>query len=185
MRALRDTTQSDMAAALESVRAARDAALATIAAHAEAPQVEEKVRMKLPFLSHMLEYHEIPKSSQTPVLTSPKRKRCDEQDEDDSGGNESENKSENESEPKDHLQDKPHRSVQDVGVSVGVSGDGVADVIMAEGIPAIQPTTLITNHSGIDVPSPKRTRRVATAVMQTATAVTVGAVATWSALAFS
>ena len=69
--------------------------------------------------------------------------------------------------------------MQDVGVGVG--DDVVADVIIAEGT---SPTTLVTNHSGIDVPSPKRSR-VAAVVMQTATAVTVGAVATWSALAFS
>lgn len=73
--------------------------------------------------------------------------------------------------------------MQDVGV--GVSDDGMADVIMAEGNPDVPPTTLVTNRSGIDVPSPKRARTIATFVVQTATAVTVGAVATWSALAFS
>ena len=46
MQTLRDTTQKEMTAALEAVRAARDAALVTIAAHTEAPQVKEKVRMK-------------------------------------------------------------------------------------------------------------------------------------------
>jgi hypothetical protein len=176
MRTLRDTTQKEMTAALEAVRAARDTALITIATHAEAPQVKEKVRIDF-LSSRTLEYHEFPETSQTPVLTSSKRKRYDEQDEDDSGGDESR------SEPKNNAKDKSHRSVQDVGVGVGA--DGVADVIMAEGTPATPPTTLVTNHSGIDVPSPKRSRRVAAVVVQTATAVTVGAVATWSALAFS
>jgi hypothetical protein len=176
MRTLRETTQKEMATALEAVRAARDAALVTIAAHAEAPQVKEKVRLKSS-LSYMFEYHKFPETSQTPVLTSSKRKRNDEQDEDDSGGNESRCECENGSEPKNNSKPKCHRSVQDVGV--GVSDDGVsAD-------PAVIPTTLVTNQNGIDFPSPKRARRVATVVVQTATAVTVGAVATWSALAFS
>ena len=174
MQMLRNTTQTEMAAALEAVRAARDAALVTIATYAEVPQVKEKVRLNFS-LSPALGYHEVPETSQTPVLTSSKRKRYDEQDEDDSGRDESW------SEPKDHnhTNDERHRSVQDVGV--GVDDDLVADAIMAED------TTLVTNHSGIDVPSPKRKRlrRVAAVVVQTATAVTVGAVATWSALAFS
>jgi len=164
MQILREVTQKELIAALEAVRAARDAALVTIAAHAEAPQVKEK----------------------TPVLTSSKRKRSDERDEDDSVGNESQSEckseSASESELKKSTKDK-HRSVQDVGV--GASDDGVADVMMAEGIPIRQPTTLVPDHSGIDVPSPKRARRLGTVVVQTATAVTVGAVATWSALAFS
>jgi hypothetical protein len=181
MQTLRETTQKEMASALEAVRAARDAALITIAAHAEAPQVKEKVRTIL-FLSHMLQYHGFPKTSQTPVLTSSKRKRYDEQDEDDSVGNESQSECKNEIELKNCAKDNG-RSVQDVGV--GASDDGVADVMMAEGIPTRQPTTLVSNHSGIDVPSPKRARRLGTVVVQTATAVTVGAVATWSALAFS
>jgi hypothetical protein len=171
MRTLRETTQKEMAAALETVRAARDAALVTIAAHVEAHQVKDKVGMKSSF-SHMLEYHKFPESSQTPVLTSSKRKRNDEQDEDDSGGDESQ------SDPTNNPRVKSHRRVHDVGV--GVSDDRLsAD-------PAITPTaTLVTSQSGIDVPSPKRARRVAAVVVQTATAVTVGAVATWSALAFS
>ncbi|KAF8225465.1 hypothetical protein L208DRAFT_1408439 [Tricholoma matsutake] len=54
-----------MAAALEAVCAARDAALVTIAAHAEAAQVKEKVC--LTFSSgHMLEYHEFLKPRRFP-----------------------------------------------------------------------------------------------------------------------
>jgi hypothetical protein len=187
MQILREVTQKELIAALEAVRAARDAALVTIAAHAEAPQVKEKVRTKFS-MSQMLQCHGFPETSQTPVLTSSKRKRSDERDEDDSVGNESQSQSEcksesaSESELKKCTKDK-HRSVQDVGV--GASDDGVADVMMAEGIPIRQPTTLVPDHSGIDVPSPKRARRLGTVVVQTATAVTVGAVATWSALAFS
>lgn len=144
-----------MATELEAVRAARDAALATIAAHAEAPQVRigDTDTSGPP-------HRETP---QTPVLSSLKRKRSDESDE---------------NEDEDGLK----RSV-DIGVGVG----DAADVTMAD---AADPTTFTTtntttNTSGIDVPSPKRARRIATAVLHTATAVTVGAVAAWSALAFS
>lgn len=179
MRTLHETTQKEMAAALEAVCAARDAALLSIAAHTEGPQVKEKVRTKF-FSSPILEYH-IPGTSQIPVLTSSKRKRYDEQDEEESGRDERRSEREHESEPKNDANDRPCRDVQDVGVG----NDGMADVSMAEGIPVTLPTTLVTNHCGIDVPSTKRARRVAAVVVQTATAVTVGAIATWSALAFS
>ena len=43
-----------------------------------------------------------------------------------------------------------------------------------------------TNYRQLDGPPPrKRTRRIASVLAQTATAVTIGAVVTWSALAFS
>jgi hypothetical protein len=176
MRTLRETTQKEMAAALESVRAARDAALLAIAAHTEGPQVKDKVGMKF-FSGRILECH-IPGTSQTPVLTSSKRKRYDEQDEEESGRDERQSEREHDSEPKN---DRPCRIVQDVGVG----NDETADVTMYEGLSAILPTTLVTNHCGIDVPPAKRARRVAAVVVQTATAATVGAIATWSALAFS
>jgi hypothetical protein len=38
---------------------------------------------------------------------------------------------------------------------------------------------------GMEVPTSKRARRIVSTVMHTATAITLGAVATWSALAFS
>ncbi|KAF9466729.1 hypothetical protein BDZ94DRAFT_1319246 [Collybia nuda] len=142
MRKLRESTQANMAAELEAVRAARDAALATIAAHVEAPQLRSiETNTTGP-------YHETP---QTPIPSSLKRKRSDE------NGDESQIR-------------------VDIGVDAGVTMVGATD-------PTFTDTTL--GLSEIDVPSPKRARRVATVVLQTATAVTVGAVATWSALAFS
>ena len=42
-----------------------------------------------------------------------------------------------------------------------------------------------TVNDTIDQPSRKRVKRIVSSVMHTAAAVTVGAVATWSALAFS
>jgi hypothetical protein len=47
------------------------------------------------------------------------------------------------------------------------------------------PITTVTRIDGIAVPSPKRARRIAATVLHTATAATIGAIATWSALAFS
>ncbi|KAF8658187.1 hypothetical protein AX16_002109 [Volvariella volvacea WC 439] len=46
-------------------------------------------------------------------------------------------------------------------------------------------STLVQDRDGTKVPSPKRARRVVNAVLQTAGAVTLGAVVTWSALAFA
>ncbi|PFH53648.1 hypothetical protein AMATHDRAFT_1284 [Amanita thiersii Skay4041] len=46
-------------------------------------------------------------------------------------------------------------------------------------------STLESNAHGDVVPSPKRARRVASAIVHTATAVALGAVATWSVLAYS
>jgi hypothetical protein len=151
MRKLRESTQAHMAAELESVRTARDAALATIAAHAKAPQVRigETDMVGLPH----------PETPQTPVLSLLKRKRSDENDE---GDNELKR-----------------------GVDVGVGASDAADVTMTDAVNPTTLTTTTTNTNGIDVPSPKRARRITTIVLHTATAVTVGAVATWSALAFS
>jgi hypothetical protein len=46
-------------------------------------------------------------------------------------------------------------------------------------------TTVETGKDGVSVPSAKRARRIASVVVHTATAATLGAVAAWSALAFS
>lgn len=64
-----------------------------------------------------------------------------------------------------------------------VDGDAVMDASSVDTDPSPhQALSLLFN----DLPSPrKRARRVATVVAQTATAVTIGAIVTWSALAFS
>jgi hypothetical protein len=46
-------------------------------------------------------------------------------------------------------------------------------------------STLTPQEGGIQVPKPKRARRILSVVVQTTTAVTIGAAITWSALAFS
>ena len=65
------------------------------------------------------------------------------------------------------------------------------DVVMDEevSVPSTKPEVLEAAagiHRQFDAPPPrKRTRRIASVLAHTATAVTIGAVVTWSALAFS
>ena len=114
-----------------------------------------------------------PVDSQTPVLLSLKRKR------DDTDENEEVDESEN-------IQ-------QDVDIENSVNlANQDKDVVMDEdvSVPSTNPEVLTAaatgDHRRLDVPSPrKRARRIASVLTHTATAVTIGAVITWSALAFS
>jgi len=78
-------------------------------------------------------------------------------------------------------------NVVDIGVGLDADLDIDLDVQMDSKAPRGANEILPMLHSGwTDAPSPrKRARRIVTVVAQTATAVTLGAVATWSALAFS
>ena len=117
----------------------------------------------------------------TPVLTSLKRKR------DDTDENEAEAEAESEKEVK-----VPARTV---AVAVGPDADAAADVdvvmMKEEGAAPLanssSPSTVDTTSTPAVVPRRprKRARKFAKAFVQTATAVTLGAVVTWSALAFS
>ncbi|KAJ7584753.1 hypothetical protein C8J56DRAFT_1088499 [Mycena floridula] len=99
-----------------------------------------------------------PDPVQTPVPVSLKRKRSDEQDEDE---------------------------VTEPSMDIGIeTGQGSANSGTWEQQRSNMKTSELTT-SGIDVPAPKRARRLAKVVAQTATAVTIGAVVTWSALAFA
>jgi hypothetical protein len=72
-------------------------------------------------------------------------------------------------------------------------GSSTKSFVASDFVPVLSTTTRTTvpNADGIIIPSPKRARRigrarrVGTVVAQTATALTIGAVATWTALAFS
>ncbi|KAF8623871.1 hypothetical protein AX17_007273 [Amanita inopinata Kibby_2008] len=94
--------------------------------------------------------------NETPTPTTLKRKRDDEDEEEEGTENVKENG------------EVPQECAMDV-VENGTSLD----------------STVGPNVDGIIVPTPKRARRVASAVVQTATAVALGAIATWSALAFT
>ena len=72
----------------------------------------------------------------------------------------------------------------DDATTMCVRGDGEAESV---GCP-VQTTTLAAIPDAITAPPAKRARRarrIISAVAQTATAVTIGAIVTWSALAFS
>ncbi|KAG5652359.1 hypothetical protein H0H81_005261 [Sphagnurus paluster] len=163
MRNLRTATQEQMNAELEAVRVARDAALAKIAAQVEARmQAQAQVQ-----------------AAAAAVNESRKRKRDDSDEESDA--------------------DADERPGAGEGADVDVRGGGVADVMMAEAAGLTTPTTptLATGDAAPATtpcrhpehhcapPPAKRARRFAAVAVHTATAVTVGAIATWSALAFS
>jgi len=151
MTTLRDNMKRQIAIELELVKTARADAVEAITA-----QVQVRCFADTNFTQDTANF------SQTPVLTSLKRKR--------SGG-------------EDEVEARGEDTSKNADVDVGVGEQ--ADVAATTMVPiALTPTT-ITNAGGIDVPSPKRAKRIASAVAQTATAITIGAVATWSALAFS
>jgi len=109
------------------------------------------------------------KASQTPVLLSLKRKR------DDTDENEEADESEN---------------IQQAEGFIDLANqDKVLVVDEDVSVPSAKPEVLeaaARTYRQLDAPPPrKRTRRIASVLAQTATAVTIGAVVTWSALAFS
>jgi len=118
----------------------------------------------------------------TPVLTSLKRKR------DDTDENEAEAEGQSES---DVLEKEAAKTV---AVAVGTDGADVDDVVMKEEAPLANSSSSSTTSKPTPTPAVpadvprrprKRARKFTKAFVQTATAVTLGAVVTWSALAFS
>jgi hypothetical protein len=113
-------------------------------------------------------------ASQTPVLLSLKRKR------DDTDENEEVDERENAQQGVDNV---------DVRGSVDLANQD-KDVVMDEdlSVPSTKPDVLAATagtHHRLDARPPrKRARQIASVLAHTATAVTVGAVVTWSALAF-
>jgi hypothetical protein len=153
MTMLRDITKTQMADERELVKAARADALAALAA-------EVRVRS---FGGTDSTAHLANDASQTPVMTSLKRKRSEDEEE---------------------VEVQRGDSSMD---AVAGSGSGDSTDAAANAAVPVTPTPATAVHDGgvVNVRSPKRARRIATVVAQTATAVTIGAIATWSALAFS
>jgi len=116
-------------------------------------------------------------SPQTPVLTSLKRKRDDIDENEDEFV--AEERREREATAVDVNMDKD--KAMDVDNGMAVDGDKVPSAIL--GLVEVGKTH--QNHAPNSPPPRKRARRLASVVAQTATAVTIGAVVTWSALAFS
>ncbi|KAF8814569.1 hypothetical protein BYT27DRAFT_7230489 [Phlegmacium glaucopus] len=172
MQILQETSRVQMAAEIEAIKVMRETAMADIAEAqvraAKASQVCTKTSKVV--IEHCFTPLD---NSQTPVLLSLKRKR------DDTDENE---------EVDDIQQDVDFAHVE---CSFHLANQD-KDVVMDEEVPstkldilAAAPGTAAT-HRQLDVPPPrKRARRIASVLAQTATAVTIGAVVTWSALAFS
>jgi hypothetical protein len=129
-----------MAADMQAVKAACKRALAEIASQVEVRRNPENP-LSLPANTH-----------QTPLHTSLKRKRSDDEGE-----------------------------VENAGVSADPASSRDVTVELMPN----SPTVAVQSEVGMRRPSAKRMRRVMSTVVHTATAMTLGAVATWGALAFS
>jgi len=182
MKTLRDTAQREIDEQLIAIKAMRaNEAAAMIARNLSRTEAADASQVRSLFPSVMFhgEIHLDHRPHQTPVLTSLKRKR----DDTDENGDE-EVVEAHQAEASGVDSENPERS-----------GGATAhdDVVMKDGATAPIPTASTDMAAAaalaIRVPeSPrprKRARRFVRAMAQTATAVTIGAVVTWSALAFS
>ena len=169
MRLLRETSQAQMAAELEAIKVMRETAMANIAeAQAQVCTNASKVLIEQRFTPFR-------RFSQTPVLLSLKRKR------DDTDENEEADERENIQQAIDVAIDQGFIDLTNQDKDLVMDEDVSVPLTKSEFLEAAT-----RFHRQIDAPPPrKRTRRVASVLAQTATAVTIGAVVTWSALAFS
>ncbi|CAA7264543.1 unnamed protein product [Cyclocybe aegerita] len=172
---LRKTTQQQATEELEAIKVLREAAMSDIAtAQAEVKALALQAKQAQQAAAAAMQ------ATKTPVLTSLKRKR-DDTDENEEGSGASEK-----------CVSAVEKESENSVVAAGLKGE---DVEMDEGAAAPIPTAAFvpmdvdlvkTRVVVVDGPRPrKRARRFASIVAHTATAVTIGAVVTWSALAFS
>jgi hypothetical protein len=147
---------------VDEMRLLRETSQAQMAAELEAIKVMRKTAM-----ANIAEAQaQAASASQTPVLLSLKRKR------DDTDENEDADESDN------------IQQAVDIADLANQDKDAVMDEDVS--VPSTKPEVLEVAHRQLDAPPPrKRTRRIASVLAHTATAVTIGAVVTWSALAFS
>ncbi|KNZ82372.1 hypothetical protein J132_00187 [Termitomyces sp. J132] len=162
MRALHERTVEQMDTELRLVREARDAALAHIATH-----VEAQAQVRIPIDRRAERHFECPQNiSLSSVFMSPSLKRKRSNGDADCAMGEHDNS-----------------ITGDSGTSVGDAM--TADTMVPSSVSAS--IALCCHRHSHDLPMPlsKRARNIAAVAAQTATAATVGAIATWSALAFS
>ena len=179
LRASHLTSQEEFASCLLDMTIAREAALAVIdqakailaspITTVASPDEGDQVRSS-PLIVSTTEFIQVVNErppQQTPVLTSLKRKR-DDTDEDEGSVGQTE-------------------SVQVVSADDLVTGmaKGETDVTMIEQASAMDSAKTIDMSVDVEPPPRKKIRTIGSVVAQTATAVTIGAVITWSALAFS
>jgi len=148
---------------VDEMKVLRETSQVQMAAELEAIKVMRETAM-----ANIAEAQAQAAAIETPVLLSLKRKR------DDTDENEAVDESENS---------------DDVEGSVGLANQD-KDMVMDEDVfvPSTNPEVLAAGTGAlqqVDAPPRKRARRIASVLAHTATAVTIGAVVTWSALAFS
>ncbi|KAF5319714.1 hypothetical protein D9619_008603 [Psilocybe cf. subviscida] len=161
---LKAETEQKMAADLAEVKALLERAML------------DKVRPSPPLDSPKRDFTWAP-GPQTPVLPSLKRKR----DDIDENGEEDGHQHGHGPAPGEYA-DRPVIAIVDVDTNAGDMAPGLSATEMEVDV-SIDPVVVA---SASDSARPrKRTRRIASALAQSATALTIGAVVTWSALAFS
>ena len=180
MREVHERTKTEMSKELLEIRAMREEAMKDIAqakaeiaaaATSTLPAAQIQVRVS-PEVVYSCDFTPVVnhRPHQTPVLTSLKRKRDDmDGDEDDV-----------QVDTVDLLSGRALAEVQPL--SDGMCETDTFDVTTAFEIPDFYVHEI---HRPDDPPPRKRIRRVGSIIAQTATAITIGAVVTWSALAFS
>lgn len=185
MKTLRDTAQQELDEQLTAIKAIRANEAAAMVARNLSRTPALQVRSFFPSVLDLGDIHHDHHPHQTPVLTSLKRKR----DDTDKNGDEA---VEAEAEAGDvHLAMAKNDENPESGVAVGASaGDVVMKDEAATTLPTITTTNVelaapLTTRAPDSPPPRKRARRIVRTVARTAGAVTVGAVVTWSALAFS
>ena len=188
MKTLRDTAQREIDEQLIAIKAMRaNEAAAMIARNLSRTEAADASQVRSFFPSVMFhgEIHHDHRPHQTPVLTSLKRKR----DDTDENGDEEE--------VVEAHQAEGASGVDSTTMTENPERSGANDVVMKDGAAAPIPTastdiaTAVAAATALAIRAPepprprKRARRFVRAMAQTATAVTIGAVVTWSALAFS
>ena len=183
MKTLRDTAQREIDEQLVAIKAMRTneaaAVIAKTLSRTEAAEASQ-VRSFFPSVLFHGEIHHDHRPHQTPVLTSLKRKR---DDTDENGDDDDEEVVEAGGGVHSMMMTENNNN------NLEGSGGATADAVMTDGANPIPTATTDIEKLAIQTPdSPpprKRARRFVRAMAQTATAVTIGAVVTWSALAFS
>ncbi|KAH9475154.1 hypothetical protein JR316_0012265 [Psilocybe cubensis] len=182
LKSFRDGMKKEVDDELASMKALHEATMARIAEQdAQHQQTKELLRQCQEAQARLeAKSNAEVDAAQTPVLTSLKRKRDD--------TDENEDVDERETCKSENMAVDCETNAVGPEASTGSSSDNVIDgnAFAAEGTGLLESSGPLVKAFTVDGPPPrKRARRFVKVVAKTATAVTVGAVMTWSALAFS
>ncbi|PPQ88368.1 hypothetical protein CVT25_002114 [Psilocybe cyanescens] len=184
LKAFRDETKNQIDEEISSIKALHEATVARMTAQDTQYQQTKELLLQCQEIQARLEAQANTEvgASQTPVLTSLKRKRDDTDENEDVDESE---KCERENMVVDcEMNAVGHAPASTAGSSSRYVIDDNASSAEGEGIVELS-GPLAKAYVGDAPPPRKRARRFVKVAAQTATAVTVGAVITWSALAFS